>query len=278
MNTLVGEKVSIVSWRPQTTRNKITGILTTDDYQIVFLDTPGIHSPRNSLGSYMMKSARSAAKEVDAIVYVADAGREMDERDFDLMRKYISEGTPVIAVVNKTDEVTPEKVASELNKLKSVEGLTAVIPMSALKNRNVEPLLDELVKLMPEGQLFYPEDMITDKTERFMIGEIIREKALRFLSEEVPHGIGVEVRKFTERDTGIIDIVADIICEKQSHKGIIIGKGGAMLKRISTASREDMEDLLGHKVFLTVFVRVKEEWRDDDSVLRELGYDKKNID
>lgn len=278
LNTLVGAKVSIVSWRPQTTRNKITGILSTDDYQIVFFDTPGIHTPRNGLGAYMMKSVRNAAKDVDAIVYVADAGREMDRRDIDLMKKYIDDGIPVIAVINKTDEATPEKVMSEIEKLKELEGLTAVIPMSALKNRNVQPLIDELLKVIPEGQKFYPDDMITDKMERFMVAEIIREKALRFLSEEVPHGTGVEIRKFSERDNGLVDIVADIICEKQSHKGIIIGKGGAMLKKISTAARLDIEDLLDRKVFLAVYVKVQENWRDDYPTLKELGYDKKNVE
>lgn len=276
MNALVGEKVSIVSNRPQTTRNKISGIMNGEDHQVVFLDTPGIHSPKNSLGSYMMKSVRSAVEGVDAIIYVADAGRELGERDLDLIRKYISEDIGVIVAMNKTDEVTAEKIFSELDKLNAVDGISAVVPLSALKGSNVEKVRSELLKLMPEGEPFYPRDMITDRTERFMVAEILREKALRNLNEEVPHGVGVEVRKFSERAGGdVVDVDLDLVCEKQSHKGIIIGKQGSMLKKIVTQARQDMEKLLGTKVFLSVFVKVKEDWRDDNLILRQLGYDKK---
>jgi len=276
MNALIGEKVSIVSNRPQTTRNKIAGIMNGEDHQVVFLDTPGIHSPKNSLGSYMMKSVRTAVEGVDAIIYVADAGRELSERDLDLIRKYIAEGIGVIVAMNKTDEVTAEKIFSELDKLNGVDGISAVVPLSALKGSNVEKVRSELLKLIPEGECFYPRDMITDKTERFMVAEILREKALRNLNEEVPHGIGVEVRKFRERSGAeVVDVDLDLICEKQSHKGIIIGKQGSMLKKIVTQARQDMEKLLGVKVFLTVFVKVKEDWRDDNLILRQLGYDKK---
>ena len=276
MNALIGEKVSIVSNRPQTTRNKISGIMNGEDYQVVFLDTPGIHSPKNSLGSYMMKSVRSAVEGVDAIIYVADAGRELSDRDLDLIRKYISEGIGVIVAMNKTDEVTAEKIFSELDKLNAVDGIAAVVPLSALKGSNVEKVRTELLKLIPEGECFYPRDMITDKTERFMVAEILREKALRNLNEEVPHGVGVEVKKFRERSgSDVVDVDLDLVCEKQSHKGIIIGKQGSMLKKIVTQARQDMEKLLGVKVFLTVFVKVKEDWRDDNLILRQLGYDKK---
>ena len=276
MNALIGEKVSIVSNRPQTTRNKISGIMNGEDYQVVFLDTPGIHSPKNSLGSYMMKSVRSAVEGVDAIIYVADAGRELSDRDLDLIRKYISEGIGVIVAMNKTDEVTAEKIFSELDKLNAVDGISAVVPLSALKGSNVEKVRTELLKLIPEGECFYPRDMITDKTERFMVAEILREKALRNLNEEVPHGVGVEVKKFRERaGSDVVDVDLDLVCEKQSHKGIIIGKQGSMLKKIVTQARQDMEKLLGVKVFLTVFVKVKEDWRDDNLILRQLGYDKK---
>lgn len=276
MNALIGEKVSIVSNRPQTTRNKIVGIMNGEDYQVVFLDTPGIHSPKNSLGSYMMKSVRSAVTDVDAVIFVADAGRELDGRDIDLIKKYISEGAGVIVAMNKTDEVTAEKVFSELDKLNAVEGISAVIPLSALKGSNVDKVRSELLKLMPEGVPFYPDDMITDRNERFMVAEILREKALRNLNEEVPHGVGVEVRKFSERaGADIVDITLDLICEKQSHKGIIIGKNGSMLKRIVSQARQDMEKLIGTKVFLSVFVKVKEDWRDDNDILKQLGYDKK---
>ncbi len=276
LNRFIGEKVSIVSKRPQTTRDRITGVLTTDDYQIAFVDTPGIHTPKNSLGGYMMKSVRRAREGVDAVLFVCDAGRYLHEKDIEMLQKTIDDGNNVIIAVNKTDEVTDEKVAEIFVKLKELDA-KAIVPISALKGRNTNVLLDELIKLMPEGEKFFPDDMYTDKTERFLVGEFIREKALRFLNDEIPHGIGVEVKTFADRENGIVDVEADIICERESHKGIIIGKGGEMLKKILTSARRDMEDLLGAKVFLKCFVKVKPEWRDNDKILRELGYDKKEI-
>lgn len=277
LNGFIGEKISIVSARPQTTRDKITGVLTTEDYQIAFVDTPGIHSPRNSLGGYMMKSVRRAREGVDCVLYVFDAGRTLLDDDIEMLDRTIKGGTPVVVAVNKTDEVTDEKIASAFVKLKELEGISAIVPISALKKRNTDILLDELVKLIPEGDKLFPDDMLTDKTERFLAGEMIREKALRYLSEEVPHGIGVEIKVFSERGNGIVDVEADIICEKESHKGIVIGKGGQTLKRILTSARHDMEELLGQKVFLKGFVKVKSEWRDSDKLIRTLGYDKKDI-
>ena len=277
LNGFIGEKISIVSARPQTTRDKITGVLTTEDYQIAFVDTPGIHSPRNSLGGYMMKSVRRAREGVDCVLYVFDAGRTLLDDDIEMLDRTIKGGTPVVVAVNKTDEVTDEKIASAFVKLKELEGISAIVPISALKKRNTDILLDELVKLIPEGDKLFPDDMLTDKTERFLAGEMIREKALRYLSEEVPHGIGVEIKVFSERGNGIVDVEADIICEKESHKGIVIGKGGQTLKRILTSARHDMEELLGQKVFLKGFVKVKSEWRDSDKLMRTLGYDKKDI-
>lgn len=277
LNGFIGEKISIVSARPQTTRDKITGVLTTDSYQIAFVDTPGIHSPRNSLGGYMMKSVRRAREGVDCVLYVFDAGRQLLDDDLEMLKRTIETGTPVVVAVNKTDEVTDERIASAFVKLKELEWLSAIVPVSALKKRNTNLLLEELVKLMPEGEKLFPDDMLTDKTERFLVSEMIREKALRYLSEEVPHGIGVEIKVFSERGNGIVDVEADIICEKDSHKGIIIGKGGQTLKRILTSARHDMEDLLGQKVFLKGYVKVKSEWRDSDKLMRSLGYDKKEI-
>ena len=277
LNGFIGEKISIVSARPQTTRDKITGVLTTDSYQIAFVDTPGIHSPRNSLGGYMMKSVRRAREGVDCVLYVFDAGRQLLDDDLEMLKRTVETGTPVVVAVNKTDEVTDERIASAFVKLKELEGLSAIVPVSALKKRNTNVLLEELVKLMPEGEKLFPDDMLTDKTERFLVSEMIREKALRYLSEEVPHGIGVEIKVFSERGNGIVDVEADIICEKDSHKGIIIGKGGQTLKRILTSARHDMEDLLGQKVFLKGYVKVKSEWRDSDKLMRSLGYDKKEI-
>lgn len=277
LNGIIGEKISIVSARPQTTRDKITGVLTTDDYQIAFVDTPGIHSPRNSLGGYMMKSVRRAREGVDCVLYVFDAGRQLLDDDLEMLSRTVETGTPVIVAVNKTDEVTDDKIASAFMKLKEIDGLSAIVPVSALKKRNTDVLLSELVKLMPEGEKLFPDDMLTDKTERFLVSEMIREKALRYLSEEVPHGIGVEIKVFSERGNGIVDVEADIICEKESHKGIVIGKGGQTLKRILTSARHDMEELLAQKVFLKGFVKVKSDWRDSDKLMRTLGYDKKEI-
>lgn len=277
LNGFIGEKISIVSARPQTTRDKITGVLTTDDYQIAFVDTPGIHSPRNSLGGYMMKSVRRAREGVDCVLYVFDAGRQLLDDDLEMLSRTVETGTPVIVAVNKTDEVMDDKIASAFMKLKEIDGLSAIVPVSALKKRNTDVLLSELVKLMPEGEKLFPDDMLTDKTERFLVSEMIREKALRYLSEEVPHGIGVEIKVFSERGNGIVDVEADIICEKESHKGIVIGKGGQTLKRILTSARHDMEELLSKKVFLKGFVKVKSDWRDSDKLMRTLGYDKKEI-
>ena len=277
LNRFIGEKISIVSQRPQTTRDRITGVLTSDDYQIAFVDTPGIHTPKNSLGGYMMKSVRRAREGVDVVLYVCDAGRYLQEKDIEMLDKLIADGNNVIIAVNKVDEVTDEKIAEIFVKLKELNGAKAIVPISALKGKNTVVLLDEILKLIPEGDMLFPEDMYTDKTERFLVGEFIREKALRFLSDEIPHGIGVEVKKFSEREDGIVDVEADIICERESHKGIIIGKGGEMLKKILSSARRDMEELLSAKVFLKGFVKVKAEWRDNESVLRQLGYDKKDI-
>ncbi len=277
LNGFIGEKISIVSKRPQTTRDKITGVLTADDYQIAFVDTPGIHSPKNSLGGYMMKSVRRAKEGVDAVLYVYDAGRPLLENDLEMLAKTVADGTPVVVAVNKTDEVQDERIAEVFVKLKEIEGITAIVPVSALKKRNTDVLLMELVKLMPDGEKLFPDDMLTDKTERFLVGEMIREKALRYLNEEVPHGIGIEIKVFREREDGIVDVEADIICEKESHKGIIIGKKGETLKRILSSARRDMEELLQTKVFLKGFVKVQSEWRDNEKFLRTIGYDKKEI-
>jgi len=277
MNRFVGEKISIVSKRPQTTRDKITGVVTGEGYQIAFVDTPGIHSPRNSLGGYMMKSVRRAKEGVDAVLFVYDAGRPLSDNDIEMLQKTVDDGTPVVVCVNKTDEVQDERVAEAFVKFNTVKGLSSIVPTSALKGKNTDILLNELIKLMPEGEQLFPDDMLTDKTERFLVGEMIREKALRYLNEEVPHGIGVEIKVFSERDDGIVDVEADIICERDSHKGIIIGKKGETLKRILSSARKDMEELLQAKVFLKGFVKVKSDWRDNEKVLRTLGYDKKDV-
>ncbi len=278
LNTIVGEKVSIVSWKPQTTRNKIKGIYNEKDCQIIFIDTPGLHKPKNSLGDYMMKTAASATEGIDCILYVIDGEKGYLADDKSNIVGYVKAGYKVIVVVNKVDHITKDKVMEVLTKLNELEGLTAVVPLSALKKRNVEPLISEIKKLLTDTIKYYDEDSYTDKNMRFITAEIIREKALRLLDQEVPYGIGVEVREYAYRESGdIIDINADIICEKQAHKPIILGKGGAMIKKIATYARQDLEEIAGAKIFLTLFVRVKEDWREDDSVMRMIGYDKKDL-
>ncbi len=276
-NALVGEKVSIVSWRPQTTRNKLLGILNGDDYQMVLIDTPGIHKARNHLGEYMMQAVENGLKDVDGVVYVIDAAKGLQKEDYAFIEKNAPK-VPLIVALNKEDAVTRETMLASLTKLSQIEGITAVIPMSAKKGESIDVLLAELLKVLPLGVPMYPTDLYTDSSMRFMATEIIREKALYLLDKEVPYGIGVFINKFEEReDQPICDIDADIICEKQSHKAIVIGKGGEMLKQIATKARRDLEEMIGTQVFLTLYVRVKDEWRDNDYLMRELGYDLKAL-
>ncbi len=276
-NALVGEKVSIVSWRPQTTRNKLLGIINGDDYQMVLIDTPGIHKARNHLGEYMMQAVENSLKDVDGVVYVIDAAKGMQKEDYEFLEKNAKKA-PIVVALNKEDCVTRETMLFCLQKLNGIEGIRAIVPISAKKGDNLEPLMKELVELLPEGAKMYPDDMYTESSMRFMATEIIREKALYLLDKEVPYGIGVYINKFQEReDQPIVDIDADIICEKQSHKAIVIGKGGEMLKQIATKARKDLEQMIGEQVFLNLYVRVKDEWRDDDRIMRELGYDLKAL-
>ena len=279
INAIVGEKVAIVSWKPQTTRNKILGIYNEPNTQIVFIDTPGLHKPRNTLGEYMMKSAKAASEGVDCLLYVIDAEKGFDESDKQHVRGFLSEGEKVIAVVNKIDHVTKEKVFSILTELKEYKELEAVVPISALKKRNVEPLMDEIKKRLTDHIKYYDDDLYTNRNMRFMVAEIIREKALRLLDKEVPYGIGVDVTEYTVRESdGLINVTADVICEKAAHKPIVLGKGGEMIKKISTYARQDIEDMTGSKVFIKLFVKVRDEWRGSPLILKELGYDPKNPD
>lgn len=272
-NALVGEKVSIVSWRPQTTRNKLLGIINGEDFQMVLIDTPGIHKVRNHLGEYMMQAVEKGLKDVDGVVYVIDGARGLQKEDYEFLEKNAAK-VPIVVALNKEDAITKETVFASLEKLSAIEGLHAVVPISAKKADNLEPLLDELKALLPYGVPMYPTDMFTDSTMRFQATEIIREKALYLLDKEVPYGIGVYINKFEERvDKPLCEINADIIVEKQSHKAIVIGKGGEMLKQIATKARKDLEEMIGTQVFLTLYVRVKNEWRNSDLVMKELGYD-----
>ncbi len=276
-NALVGEKVSIVSWRPQTTRNKLLGIINGEDFQMVLIDTPGIHKVRNHLGEYMMQAVEKGLKDVDGVVYVIDGARGLQKEDYEFLEKNAAK-VPIVVALNKEDAITKETVFASLEKLSAIEGLHAVVPISAKKADNLEPLLDELKALLPYGVPMYPTDMFTDSTMRFQATEIIREKALYLLDKEVPYGIGVYINKFEEReDKPLCEIDADIIVEKQSHKAIVIGKGGEMLKQIATKARKDLEEMIGTQVFLTLYVRVKNEWRNSDLVMKELGYDIKAL-
>lgn len=276
-NTIVGEKVSIVSWKPQTTRNKILGILSGEDYQLVIVDTPGMHKVKNALSRFMMKSVEAGQDGAEVIVYVMAMDKRLDEQDIKYLEKYAGKTTPFIVALNKCDEVEQSAILERINALKDIDGIDSIIPISALTGKNVDMLKDRLLQLLPEGEKFFDEDMYTDKSMRFMVAEIVREKALRNLDEEIPYGIGVTVNKYEYRDNGVVDIDADIVCEKKSHKAMIIGKGGAMIKKISTQARMDIENIVGAKVFLTLYVRVKEDWRDSDFLLNQLGYNLKDI-
>lgn len=278
LNDIVGEKVAIVSWRPQTTRNKITGVANGDGYQLIFADTPGLHNARNKLGTYMMKSADMAMEGVDAVLYVVNGEKGFDTFDKQFLEEHLSKNIPVVVALNKTDIIDRDKVFRQLNDLAGYDKISAVVPLSAKSGENVDGLIKELVKLMPEGDKLYDEDVFTDKSMRFLASEIIREKALKMLEREIPYGICVSINKFEMREDGsMYDIDADIVCEKATHKPIIIGKKGEMLKRIATAARADIEEMCGEQVFLTLWVRVKEDWRDSDYLLKNLGYDEKDL-
>lgn len=274
INHIMGEKLSIVSSKPQTTRNNIQSIMSGEDYQIVFVDTPGIHKPRHKLGEFMVKIAEETINEVDLILFLTTPDMEVGKGDQYILEQLRNSNVPVFLVLNKIDENTDERVAITLKNYSEYFNFAEIIPISAIKGKNTDTLKELMVKYMPEGPKYYPDDMITDQQERFIVSEIIREKALRLLSEEVPHGIAVEILTMKKDEKGIYNIEATMLCEKDSHKGIIIGKGGAMLKKISTYARQDIEKFLEQKVYLKLWVKVKKEWRDNPLILKELGYKK----
>ncbi len=277
INALVGEKVAIVSWKPQTTRNRILGIMNEDDAQVIFVDTPGLHAPQNQLGKFMMRSVTTALADVDVIVYVVDGERGVDRSDIENINRYITEAEKrVIVAVNKIDHITVEKVGEMLATLGAINGTTALIPISALREKNIAVLKEEVIKLLDYGKKEYEDDMYTDKSMRFMASEIIREKALRLLDKEVPYGIGVAINKYEINEKGVLLIDADVICQKSAHKPIVLGKNGDMIKKISTYARQDLEEMTGNKIYLTLWVRVKDGWRDSASMLDMLGYNKDN--
>lgn len=274
MNRFVGQKVSIVSARAQTTRNRVMGVLTKPAYQIVFLDTPGVTTPKNRLGEYMLKVAYDSLNEVEAVLFLVDAEKGIREKDEALLEKLASAKAPVIAAINKIDAAKPETVCTMRKQLEAVPYISSVSEISAETGEGVEALEALLASHLVEGPKYFPDDMVTDLPERVICAEMIREKALTLLKEEVPHGIGVGVDKMVQReDKPICDIWATIYCEREGHKGIIIGKGGAMLKKIGAEARHDMEWMLGVRVNLQLWVKVKDDWRNSLSTMRELGYE-----
>ena len=273
LNAMLGEKVAIVSSKPQTTRNRISGIYTKGEDQYVFLDTPGIFKPQNSLGDFMVKTANATMQDADAVVLVTDLGKEVSKVEEDVIAYSKRAEVPCILVLNKTDLYNANEVADAIMKYAALHDFHAVIPLSAKGGKGVEAVLKECSPFLRESEWFYPEDIATDQPERVMAAEIIREKVLRTTNKEIPHGVAVVVEKFTEdAKTGMVSIHAVIYCERASHKGIILGKGGESLKRIGTYARQDIENLLGTKVFLDLWVKVKENWRDSAATVANFGY------
>lgn len=278
MNQLIGEKIAIMSPKPQTTRNKIQSILTKEDYQIIFIDTPGIHKPRHKLGQYMVKSAETTLNEVDCVCMLIEPTENPLAGDKYVLERLSNVRTPVILVINKMDTVERNKLLAVMDAYRGLYPFAEIVPVSALKGENIQELLDVLRNYLPEGPQYFPSDMVTDQPERQIVSELIREKALQLLEDEIPHGIAVEIMSMKKRDNqDLVDIDATIYCEKDSHKGIIIGKQGAMLKKIGTRARQDITRLLGSPVYLQLWVKVKKDWRDSDFLLRNFGYDPKNI-
>ena len=274
MNRLIGEKIAIISNKPQTTRNRVQSILTKDDFQIVFIDTPGIHKPRHKLGEFMVKSAETTLNEVDAVLMLIEPADRVLEADRLIIEKFSKIKSPVILVINKVDSTDKERVFKVIDNYRKLYDFAEIVPISALEGTNTDELLEVIKKYLPEGPQYFPPDMITDQPERQIAAEIIREKALRLLQEEIPHGIAVEIMEMKKRPEGnMVDVRATIYCEKDSHKGIIIGKHGAMLKKIGTNAREDIQKLLGSPIYLDLWVKVKKDWRDNDFLLKNFGYE-----
>ena len=273
LNALVGEKIAIVTNKPQTTRNRICGIVTRGDCQFVFTDTPGLHKARNRLGEYMDGVVRASITDVDAAVLVIEPIPKPGETELQLMERMKALNVPGVLVINKIDTLEQkDKLLEVIDAYQQEFDFDAILPISAQKGDGVPELMDTLTGYLTEGPQLFPEDMTTDQPERQVMAEILREKMLRLLQREIPHGTAVEITRFSERDNEIVDVEATIYCEKASHKGIIIGKQGAMLKKISTSARKDMERFMGTKVFLTTWVKVKENWRDNLAAIHNFGY------
>ena len=271
-NALAGEKIAIVSNKPQTTRNRITAVCQRGETQFVFLDTPGFHKPRTRLGDYMVNVVRQSVADVDAVVLVVEPVASLGPQERELIASIKAAKCPAVLAINKLDTVEPEKLLAVIALYSEAYAFNAIVPISAKTGDGVEELLKELDKFAVESPALFPEGVTTDQPEKQVCAELIREKLLLNLEREVPHGTAVEITRFSERDDGIIDLEATIYCEKASHKGIIIGKHGAMLKKIGEDARKDIEEFMGTKVFLQTWVKVKEKWRDSNSLLRNFGY------
>ena len=273
VNCMVGEKVAIVSPKPQTTRDRILGVLNEPGLQIAFLDTPGIYRSKTVLSERMMKTAESSAKDVDLILYVHDGHKGVTDADISLMRRYLALGEPMLIAYTKTDIMPAENIPADAQKLFEAGISCTVVPVSARRGKNIGKLKDAVAELLPEGEPLFPEDVLSDKSEKFMVGEIMREGILLRYDKEIPHGVAVLVNTFKKReDAEIYDIDLDIICEKPNHKAILIGKQGSALKETLSGARREMEKFLGCKVFLTAYVKVKDDWRDKANLLKEYGY------
>ena len=271
-NALVGEKIAIVTNKPQTTRNRICAVLNRGECQYVIMDTPGLHKDRTRLGEYMVGVVKESVADVDAVMLLIEPIPHVGGPEAELIARIRALGVPAVLVINKIDTVKKEELLSVMQVYQAECDFQAIVPISAKNGDGVEELLNVLAAFLPEGPQLFPDDMITDQPERQVCAEIIREKLLLCLEKEIPHGTAVELSKFSERENGIIDIDATIYCEKASHKGIIIGKNGAMLKKISTLARKDIEAFMGTKVFLETWVKVKENWRDNLNFIRDVGY------
>jgi len=275
MNHLIGQKIAITSNKPQTTRNRIQTVLTLDDAQIVFLDTPGIHKAKNKLGDYMVGVAERTLNEVDVILWLVEPTTYIGAGEQHIIEQLKKTKTPVILVINKVDTIKKEEILASIDAYRKELDFQEIVPVSALKGNNTDTLIDCIVKYLPYGPAFYDEDTVTDQPMRQIVAELIREKALRLLSEEIPHGVAVTIESMKFRK-GICDIEATIICERDSHKGIIIGKGGQMLKKIGSQARPEIEDMLECQVNLQLWVKVKKDWRDSDFLLKNFGYNPKD--
>ncbi|MWV45277.1 GTPase Era [Paenibacillus sp. HJL G12] len=272
MNQVIGQKIAIMSDKPQTTRNKIHGVYTTDQTQIVFLDTPGIHKRQSKLGDFMNNTALNTLKEVEAVLFLADTSEGFGGGDRFIIEQLKGVKTPVILVLNKIDKIDPEALLPMIEQYSKLHDFAEIVPISALNGNNVNRLLEQIEKYLPEGPQYYPADQITDHPEQFVCAELVREKILHMTREEVPHSIAVTIEDMRVQENGVVHISAVIFVERDSQKGIIIGKQGALLKEVGKQARQDIQNLLGSKIFLELWVKVKKDWRNQDRVLRDLGF------